>query len=109
LALLDCTGAAGYRSASEADAAIAAALIGAGLTEAEALALIVCSARGVDATVRKGPRYAEAYWQRTVAHAADYVGPVLERSGGLRVRTLAPPRRLRGLLLAAPTRREVAV
>ena len=108
LALLDSTGPAGYQSASEADAAIAAALASAGLTEAEAFGLVIASARGQDAIRRKGPRYAEAYWQRTVANAAAYVGPVLERPDGLRVRHLPPVRRPRGVPARTLPRSEVS-
>jgi hypothetical protein len=102
LALLDSTGAAGYQSASEADAAIAAALIGAGLTESEAFSLLTLSARGRDAVERKGSRHAEAYWRRTVTRAADYVGPVLETDAGRRVRRLRPVQRPRGVPLVRP-------
>ena len=108
LALLDSVGPAGYQSATEADAAIAAGLIGAGLTEAEALTLLALSARGQDAAERKGERYAEAYWRRTVAHAAAYVGPVLERPDGLRVRRLPPLQRPRSVPIVLPLRPEVA-
>ena len=109
LALLDSTGPAGYQSASEADAAIAAALASAGLTEAESFSLLIRSARGQDAVRRKGPRYAEAYWRRTVANAAAYVGPVLERADGLRVRHLPPLRRPQGVPPVTLSRSEVAV
>ena len=109
LALLDLTGPAGYPSASEADAAIAAALASAGLTEAEAFAVLIASARGRDAIRRKGARYAEAYWRRTVANAAAHVGPVLERPDGLRVRHLPPSRRPRGVPPVTPPRSGVVV
>lgn len=85
LALLDSVGPAGYPSASEADAAIAAALIGAGLTGDESYTLLLASIRGQDAVQRKGERHAACYWQRTVAHAVDFVGPVAQGPGGLRV------------------------
>lgn len=73
LRLLAKPGAAGYRSASEADAAIATALLGSGLTEQEALRVLISSPRGQDAFVRKGERYAPRYWHRTVMRAAEYV------------------------------------
>jgi hypothetical protein len=92
-ALLDSTGPAAYRSASEADAAIAAALVAAGLTAAEAYALILDSPRGQDAFARKGAEHAETYWRRTVTHAAGFVGPVEERPDGLRVRRVGGGRR----------------
>src|SRR5262249_15704343 len=57
LALLNSVGPADYNSPSEADAAIAAGLIGAGLTEAEVMTLIMDSARGQDALQRKGERH----------------------------------------------------
>lgn len=76
LALLDDTGAAGYQSASEADAALAAGLIGAGLTAAECYALLLTSQRGRDALRRKGERHGEYYLRRTVHRAAGFVGPV---------------------------------
>jgi hypothetical protein len=82
LDLLDSTGPGGYTSASEADAAVAAGLIRAGLTADEALALLLASARGQDAMERKGQRHGLAYLQRTVARAADYVGPVIEPAQG---------------------------
>jgi hypothetical protein len=97
LDLLDSTGPGGYSSASEADAAIAAGLIRAGLTADEALALLLDSARGQDAMERKGQQHGLAYLQRTVEHAADYVGPVIEASHG----------RLR--LVRRPTTRSFAV
>jgi hypothetical protein len=94
LALLDVTGAVGRESASEADAALAAGLLRAGLTMDETLVVILDSARGQDAyrRARKGERWGLAYWQRTVANAADLVGPVTVRSDGRRVRPvrLAP-------------------
>jgi primase-polymerase (primpol)-like protein len=86
LDLLDTPGRCGYHSPSEADAAIAAGLIGAGLTESEALALLLDSERGRDHARRKGPRGNLAYWQRTVRHAADFVGPVVELHPDQRVR-----------------------
>jgi len=76
LTLLDDTGAAGYQSASEADAALAAGLIGAGLTAAECYALLTGSPRGRDAIARKGERHGEYYLRRTVHRAAGFVGPV---------------------------------
>jgi primase-polymerase (primpol)-like protein len=91
LDLLDTTGAGTYDSPSEADAAIAAGLIHAGLTEQEALAVLLDSARGRDALERKGQRYGQSYWQRTVAHAADLVGPVIESPDGRRVRLVQRP------------------
>jgi primase-polymerase (primpol)-like protein len=90
LDLLDSTGPAGYGSPSEADAAIAAGLIGAGLTADEALAVLLDSARGQDALERKGQRHGHAYWQRTVEHAAGFVGPVVETTHG-RVRVVKRP------------------
>jgi primase-polymerase (primpol)-like protein len=94
LALLDSTGPAGYDSPSEADAAIAAGLIGAGLTEAEAYTVLADSVRGRDAFERKGERHGEYYLRRTVAHAAEFVGPVLEHEG-LRLRRIGKPGALR--------------
>ena len=91
LALLDSTGAGDYDSPSEADAAIAAGLIHAGLTQSEALAVLLDSARGQDAIERKGERYGQTYWQRTVAHAAELVGPVTVRADGRRVRPVRLP------------------
>jgi putative DNA primase/helicase len=91
LALLDSTGAGDYDSPSEADAAIAAGLIHAGLTMDEALAVLLDSARGQDAMGRKGERYGLTYWQRTVAHAAELVGPVTVRADGRRVRPVRLP------------------
>jgi primase-polymerase (primpol)-like protein len=91
LALLDSVGAGDYDSPSEADAAIAAGLIHAGLTESEALAVLLDSARGRDAMERKGDRYGQSYWQRTVAHAAELVGPVTVRADGRRVRPVRLP------------------
>jgi hypothetical protein len=85
-ALLASTGPAGYQSPSEADAAAAAGLIAAGLTEAEAIAVLQASSRGQDAAWRKGARHVDAYWSRTVTHAAVFVGPISERSAGLRLR-----------------------
>lgn len=86
LSLLDSTGAAGYGSASEADSALACALVGAGLTADEVLALFLDSPRGGDAIRRKSARHGESYLRRTVEHAARHVGPVLAPLGGLRVR-----------------------
>jgi len=87
LSLLDSTGGDGYESASEADAALAAGLIGAGLTESEALALFRSSTRGADAFKRKGTdQHGEYYLRLTVANAASFVGPVVERPEGLRLR-----------------------
>jgi primase-polymerase (primpol)-like protein len=86
LALLDCAGAQGYTSASEADAALAAGLMSASLTEDETLCLIVASARGQDALGRKGTRHGLDYLQRTVRHAAAFLGPVIDRPEGLRLR-----------------------
>gem|GEM_PF-6192436 len=87
LALLDSVGADGYQSGSEADAALAAGLIGAGLTESEALALFRSSTRGADAFKRKGTeQHGEYYLRLTVANAASFVGPVVERPEGLRLR-----------------------
>lgn len=86
LALLDTTGDAGYQSASEADAALAAGLASAGLTVDEAFALIRQSARGEDALRRKGDRHGTDYLWRTVARSAQFVGPVVQVAPGLRVR-----------------------
>jgi putative DNA primase/helicase len=91
LALLDSTGAGDYDSPSEADAAIAAGLIHAGLNESEVLAMLLDSARGQDAIGRKGERYGLSYWQRTVAHAAELVGPITVRADGRRVRPVRLP------------------
>ena len=104
LDLLDTPGAAGYHSASEADAAIAAGLIGAGLTADEALALLLDSARGQDALRRKGQRHGLGYWQRTVEHAAGFVGPVRVSDAGRRGRRLPAPRRPAGVPLPSITR-----
>ncbi len=90
LDLLDEAGPAGYQSASEADAALAAGLISAGLTTGEAYVLLLGSVRGDDALKRKGERHGETYLKRTVAHAAGFVGPVVERPTGLRVRYSTP-------------------
>lgn len=84
--LLDTPGPGHYRSPSEADSALAAALVRKGFTEDEVLNIIAASARGLDAIQRKGERYAESYWRRTVARAATFVGPVIVKSDGLRVR-----------------------
>ncbi len=81
LDLLDSSGPAGYGSASEADAAIAAGLCGAGLTADEALDALASSARGQDALRRKG-RHGEAYLRRTIEHAAQFVGPTILRPDG---------------------------
>jgi hypothetical protein len=83
--LLGAAGAGRYKSASEADAAVAAALIRAGLAADEAYGLLAASVRGADARRRKG-RHGEYYLKRTVAHAAAFVGPVVRREGSLRVR-----------------------
>lgn len=91
-ALLD--GGTGHRqSGSEADMAVACALIGAGLTAAEALAVLLASQRATDHAARKGGNEGQerAYWQRTVTNAAAYVGPVVETTAG-RVRTLPASR-----------------
>ena len=85
-ALLDSTGPDGHTSASEADSALACALVGAGLTADEVLALFLDSARGRDASTRKGERQGESYLRRTVEHAARYVGPVPAIANGSRVR-----------------------
>jgi hypothetical protein len=103
LALLDSTGPAGRGSPSEADAVIAVGLMGAGLTKGEAFSLLTASTRGKDAVHRKGERYAEAYWRRTVASAAEWVGPVVEREDGTRVRRLPSTRRPIGVPLRVPT------
>jgi hypothetical protein len=81
---------------------VAAGLVSAGLTEAEVLVLIMASARGQDAIERKGTGYAEAYWRRTVAHAVGYVGRVVDRPDGLRVRHLPALRRPQGMVLMGP-------
>jgi hypothetical protein len=91
LALLDSTGPAGYRSAPQADAAIAAALVGAGLSRDEALSLLLHSVRAQDAMERKGQRHGLTYWQHTIAHAADLVGSVTVRADGRRVRPVRLP------------------
>src|SRR5207253_2781935 len=91
LRLLDSTGASGYGSPSEADAALAAGLMAAGLTADEALTLLLDSPRGRDGLARKGERHGLDYWQRTVGHAAQFVGPVVIGAGGRRVRHLPPP------------------
>jgi hypothetical protein len=82
------TGAAGYKSPSEADAAAAAALIASGRTAGEALALILMSPRGMAAYQRGHSKF--DYWQRTVMRAAELVGPVTILPDGLRVRELRP-------------------
>jgi len=92
---LETTGPNGYPSASEADAAAAAALIATGHTAGEALALLLDSPRGQDALERKG-KHGMAYWQRTIRHAASHVGPVVER-GGVRVQYQRQPWRPRTL------------
>jgi hypothetical protein len=102
LALLNSTGPAGYRSAPQADAAIAAGLIGAGLTGDEALSLLLHSVRAQDAMERTGQRYGLTYWRHTVARAVGLVGPVSTGHGSARV--LATPVRLRGVPLPAPER-----
>jgi hypothetical protein len=109
LALLDSTGPAGYRSAPQADAAIAAGLISAGLTGDEALSLLLHSVRGHEARERKGQRYGLTYWQHTLARAVDLVGPVALHHGGREerqgvVRVLATPMRPRGVPLRPPVR-----
>jgi hypothetical protein len=104
LALLDNTGAAWYQSASEADEALACGLVGAGLTVDETLTLLLGSARGRDALERKGPRHGEDYLERTVAHAASYVGAVIQRPDGRRGRCLPPVRRPVGVRLSAVRR-----
>jgi hypothetical protein len=71
LNLLYTTGAGDYRSPSEADAAIAAALIGAGLNSNEVLTLILASPRG-KAADRKGQHLLD-YWRRTIANAAAWL------------------------------------
>ena len=58
----------------------------ASLTEDETLCLIVASARGQDALGRKGTRHGLDYLQRTVRHAAAFLGPVIDRPEGLRLR-----------------------
>jgi hypothetical protein len=55
----------------QADAAIAAVLIGTGLTPDEALSLLLHSVRGQDAMERKGQRYGLTYWQHTGVHAVE--------------------------------------
>jgi hypothetical protein len=92
--LLHSTGADNYQSASEGDAAAAAALIGEGCSTAEALRVLVTSERGRDALERKG-RHGEAYWQRTVDRAASYVGEIVGREDGLRTRLVSTIGRLR--------------
>lgn len=103
LNLLDSTGSGDYASASEADAAIAAGLIGAGLTAPEALTVLLSSTRGKDALERKGEKHGRAYLQRTVAHAADFVGPVLLTGHG-RARRLPSLRRPPSIHLPSLTR-----
>jgi hypothetical protein len=77
-----------YQSESHADSAIASALIRAGLTQEEALTVLLESVRGEAARERKGERYWVRYWQRTVVHAASFVGDVVERHDGQRYRRL---------------------
>lgn len=93
LGLLDSAGPDRYNSPSEADAALAAGLISAGLTADETLALLLDSPRGQDAARRKGERHAMDYWRRTVGHACDYVGPVVAHGGqrGRVMPTIARP------------------
>lgn len=96
LALLDNTGAAHYPSASEADSAIACALIGAGFTPDETLSLILDSVRGIDAGRRKGP-HVNNYWHRTISHAEAFASkpaeiygvPVRYGNGARVIRSLA--------------------
>ena len=92
--LADGTGPDGYQSSSEADAALVATLMGAGLSDAEVRSIVLASVRGHDALARKG-RHGEAYWDRTIANAAAHVGQVTVRATGLRTRTGAGARRLR--------------
>lgn len=90
LTLLDTVGGDRYGSPSEADAAVAAGLIGAGLTAEEALTLLADSVRGHDAMQRKGETHGEWYLRRTVEHAAVFVGPVVELPHG-RARLVSRP------------------
>jgi hypothetical protein len=83
LALLDTPG---QKGESELDMQLACGLVGAGLTADEVLALILDSVRGQSAADRKGSRYVDAYWKRTVENAAEHVGPVAEQPSGLRLR-----------------------
>lgn len=104
LALLDESGPANYASPSEADAAIAAGLIGAGLTTGEVLTLLLDCARGQDALRRKGERHGLAYLRRTVEHAAGFVGPVLDTPRG-NIHLVRPPqRRPHAAVVRPPTR-----
>jgi hypothetical protein len=82
LALLDSPGRPGD---SEVDMHLACGLVGAGLTADEALALVLGSVRGQTTADRKGNRYVESYWRRTVENAARHVGPVVPLAG-LRMR-----------------------
>ncbi len=104
-ALLEGTGTGGRKSGSEADQSVACALIGAGLTEAEALAVLLASPRAADHANRKrgSERQEIAYWRRTVGNAAAHVGPVTVRTDARRVRpTRTPYRRTAGALLMTP-------
>lgn len=73
LRLLEVPGPAGYRSPSEADAAVCAGLLRRGLAPDEVLTIVQSSIRGQDASQRKG-RYAGMYWVRTVSRMALLLG-----------------------------------
>lgn len=105
-ALLDTPGAGGYQSASEADSAVACALIGAGLTDAETLAVLLGSPRAADHAARKRghERHELAYWQRTISSAAAHVGPVTVTPTGRRTRRLPLPTRPPSVSLPASAR-----
>jgi hypothetical protein len=78
LDLLDLPGSAGYQSPSEADAALAAGLMHAGLSLGEAYVLFRDSPRGQDALLRKGERHGEDYLRRTVQRASTFAGPTAQ-------------------------------
>lgn len=101
-ALLDAPGTGTYKSASEADAAVATALIGAGLTASEALAVLLGSRRATDHAARKHTteEAERAYWQRTVSRAAAHVGAVVEMPRGRMRSTL-----IRRAYVVTPVRR----
>jgi hypothetical protein len=84
LDLLDLPGGAGYQSPSEADAALAAGLIHAGLTLGEAYMLMRDSPRGQDALLRKGERHGEDYLRRTVTRAGGFAGATAQAMRFLR-------------------------
>lgn len=78
-ALLDTPGASDRRSPSEADWAVACSLLAVGLTEDDALSVLLASPRATDRAARKrqGERWDLEYWRRTVRKASAHVGPIL--------------------------------